>query len=127
LPIWEELILAGEITNLTKGFPGGVKVATDDGTIGHRGPVTELLEEVLANRLAEMVYACGPRDFLRVSAAMLEKHGAAGQFSIEERMACGIGACYSCVCKTNRNKEEQPVYKRVCIDGPVFYANEVAF
>ncbi|HAU30869.1 MAG: Dihydroorotate dehydrogenase B (NAD(+)), electron transfer subunit [Desulfotomaculum sp. 46_296] len=123
----EELILADEIASLTESFSGGVRIATDDGTVGHRGPVTELLEEVLANRLVEMVYACGPHDFLRVSAAMLEKHGVAGQFSVEERMACGIGACYSCVCKTNRNKGEQPVYKRVCIDGPVFYANEVAF
>ncbi|HAG10917.1 MAG TPA: dihydroorotate dehydrogenase electron transfer subunit [Desulfotomaculum sp.] len=123
----EELILADEITSLTDSFSGGVKVATDDGTVGHSGPVTELLEEVLANRLAEMVYVCGPHDFLRVSAAMLEKYGAAGQLSIEERMACGIGACYSCVCRTNRKKGEQPVYKRVCLDGPVFYANEVAF
>jgi len=123
----EEVVLPSEITCLTENFSGGVKIATDNGTVGHRGPVTELLEEVLTDRLAEMVYACGPHDFLRVSAAMLEKHGVTGQFSIEERMACGIGACYSCVCKTNRNKEEQPVYKRVCLEGPVFYANEVAF
>ncbi len=123
----EELILVKEITSLTESFPGGVEIATDDGTVGHRGPVTELLEDVLANRPVEMVYACGPHDFLRVSSAMLEKHGVAGQFSIEERMACGIGACYSCVCKTRRENGEQPVYKRVCVDGPVFDANEVVF
>lgn len=123
----EELLLIEEIKELTGSVTGkfNVLVATDDGSCGHRGPVTELLERLLTGRMADMVYACGPQGMLRAVSMLLEKHGVKGELSIEERMACGIGACYSCVCKTKSSEVEGFRYSRVCVEGPVFKASEV--
>lgn len=118
----EELLLEKEIRSL--GFP--VRAATDDGSAGYRGPVTDLLAGLLAEERVEMVYACGPPAMLKVVALMLARHGVEGEVSLEERMGCGVGACFSCAC---RIKEEGggEVYRRVCFEGPVFRAGEVVW
>ena len=123
----EELLLIDEIKELTGSVAGefNVLAATGDGSYGHRGPVTELLERLLTGRMVDMVYACGPQDMLRSVSMLLEKHGVEGELSIEERMACGIGACFSCVCKTKSSDGEGFRYSRVCVEGPVFKAGEV--
>jgi len=105
-----------------------VHVATDDGTEGHRGPVTDLLEKELksAGEHRPTVYACGPKPMLKTVAELTRKHAAPCQLSVEERMACGVGACMGCACKT-RDEHGNHHFKRVCLDGPVFDAEELVF
>lgn len=104
---------------------GKVMIATDDGSCGHRGPVTELLARLLPERKVQMVYACGPVAMLRSVSLLLEQSGVDGELSLEERMGCGIGACLSCVCKTRQENGQGFSYRRVCLEGPVFKASEV--
>lgn len=105
-----------------------VRVATDDGTAGHRGPVTDLLEESLkrASDSGRVVYACGPEPMLRTVACLTRERRVRCELSVEERMACGVGACMSCACKT-RDEHGGVHYKRVCMEGPVFNAAELLF
>ena len=114
----EELLLVGEVRELVNGR---VMVATDDGSCGHRGPVTELLAGLLAEEKVELVYACGPAAMLKAVTSLLERYGVDGEVSLEERMGCGIGACLSCVWKTRDDFS----YRRVCLEGPVFKARDV--
>jgi len=105
------------------GFP--VRLATDDGTAGLKGPVTYLLADELM-RDVEFVYACGPAPMLKTACILLEQAKVPGEVSLEERMACGVGACLSCACKV-REAGEKENYKRVCLEGPVFNAAEVVW
>ncbi len=101
-----------------------VYISTEDGSHGTKGNVIDAIRE---NGLtADVIYACGPTPMLRgVKAYGMEK-GITTQLSLEERMACGVGACLGCVCKTTeKNPKTQVNNKRVCKDGPVFYAQEV--
>ncbi|AGL02428.1 dihydroorotate dehydrogenase electron transfer subunit [Desulfoscipio gibsoniae] len=100
-----------------------VRVATDDGSAGHRGLVTDLLAEEL-QRKPDYVYACGPSPMLKVLCAMLNDAGVPGEVSVEERMACGVGACLSCVCRV-KDANGMEIYRHACVDGPVFSAGEV--
>ena len=106
-------------------------LCTDDGTAGRQDLVTEPLKEQLAKGDVDMVYACGPRPMLKfvAAAAMLhavyEASETSGQFSFEERMGCGIGACLVCACQLER--EGKSVMGHVCKDGPVFPAEEVVW
>ena len=73
-----------------------------------------------------MIYACGPTPMLKGVKAYAEEMGLEAQISLEERMACGIGACLACVCKSKEVDGHTHVHnKRVCKDGPVFDAKEV--
>ena len=93
------------------------ELATDDGSVGHRGFVTDLLERELAARAHEVaVYSCGPPGLLAAVKARSDWHGVPAQLALEAPMACGYGACYGCVVATREG------YKRVCVDGPVFEA-----
>ena len=105
-----------------------VRVSTDDGSNGHKGLVTELLEEWLkmSSDSQPVVYACGPEPMLRTVADIARKRGVWCELSVEERMACGVGACMSCACKT-RDDNGRVHYKRVCTEGPVFHATELLF
>jgi dihydroorotate dehydrogenase electron transfer subunit len=106
----------------------GVLVATDDGSNGYQGPVTDLLARLLAGQKVDLVYACGPPAMLKVAGALLDKYGVEGEFSLEERMGCGVGACLSCVCKTKKAGTGQDFsYRRVCFEGPVFRACEIVW
>lgn len=101
-----------------------VVVATEDGSIGTKGNVIDAIKE---NELVgDMIYSCGPTPMLRGVKQYAKDHAIKAQISLEERMACGIGACLACVCKSKDVDHHTHVNnKRVCKDGPVFYAEEV--
>ena len=89
----------------------GVTVATADGSYGEKGFVTDVLPENYS-----YFYTCGPEPMLK---AVFASSGTGGQFSFEERMGCGFGACMGCSCRTVTG------YKRICKDGPVLYKEEI--
>lgn len=100
-----------------------VILCTDDGSAGMHGFVTQPLTELAEKGGIDMVYACGPMPMLKGVAAICKEHNIRCEISLEERMACGIGACLGCACRTVRNDEEY--FAHVCKDGPVFNAEEV--
>jgi len=103
---------------------GNVYIATEDGSAGTRGNV---LDAVKANNLtADVIYACGPKPMLRAIKAFAEENKIEAFVSLEEKMACGIGACLACVCKTKDVDSHSNVHNaRICKDGPVFNVKEV--
>jgi len=106
-------------------------VATDDGSAGYHGLVTDCLSEWLGEQsLAAketIVYSCGPEKMLGRIAKIAEKKKFDCQISMERRMACGIGVCQSCVVECKVNSSNERVYKLCCEDGPVFDAKGVVF
>ncbi len=120
------------------------RTATDDGSAGHAGRVTQLLEFALQTQPRAVVYACGPLPMLRAVAQMAARFGAACQVSLEENMPCGIGVCNGCVvamkadaeagCETEGESQKEKAnlkggdygrYRRICVAGPALWANEV--
>ena len=103
---------------------GALYLSTEDGSVGTKGNVMDAVRE---NQLdADIIYACGPTPMLRAIKAYAQENGIECYISLEERMACGIGACLGCVCKSREKDEHSNVNnKRVCKDGPVFLASEV--
>lgn len=101
-----------------------VYVATEDGSLGTSGNV---LDAISANNVkADVIFSCGPKPMLRALKAYAGKAGIPCYVSMEERMACGIGACLACVCKTTGIDGHSHVNNaRICKDGPVFRAEEV--
>lgn len=99
-------------------------VATEDGSVGTKGNVIDAINE---NGLeADVIYACGPMPMLSALKAYVMEHDMECYVSMEERMACGIGACLACVCKTKDKDAHSNVNnKRICKEGPVFNAKEV--
>jgi dihydroorotate dehydrogenase electron transfer subunit len=98
-----------------------VQVATDDGSVGHHGLVTELLATELERDPNAVVYACGPAAMLEGVRAMCEQRATPAQLALEAGMACGYGACFGCVVPRRDGG-----YLRVCVDGPVVDAAELA-
>jgi dihydroorotate dehydrogenase electron transfer subunit len=102
-------------------------ICTDDGTVGEKGRVTDLLEIsflFIQDRLP--IYACGPNPMLKSLSLILENKRSVCFVSLEEYMACGIGACLGCVVKCKEENSSMGwVYKRVCKEGPVFDIKEV--
>ena len=103
---------------------GELYISTEDGSVGTKGNVMDAIRE---NALeADMIYACGPTPMLRAIKQYAEENGIECYISLEERMACGIGACLACVCKTKEKDAHSNVNnKRICKDGPVFLSTEV--
>lgn len=99
--------------------------STEDGSYGFTGLITQTLPEIVKEEKVSYVYACGPNLMLKAVAQFCLEQGLEGQVAMEERMACGIGACLSCVCKIKSG--DQARYKRVCVDGPVFNIKEVVW
>ena len=101
-----------------------VYVATEDGSAGTKGNVLNAIKE---NALeADVIFACGPTPMLRALKQYAEENNIKCWISMEERMACGIGACLACVCKSKEIDAHSQVHnKRVCKDGPVFLSTEV--
>ncbi len=114
-----DLFLADELRE-----NGTVYVATEDGSAGCAGNVMDAVRE---NGLkAEVIMACGPMPMLRAIKKYAEENGIEAYLSLEERMACGVGACLGCVCKTKEVDHHSHVHNaRICTDGPVFEAKEV--
>lgn len=124
----EKQIVLGyrDLTFLEEEFEpfGKVVVSTEDGSRGTRGNVIDAIKE--HKLMADVIFACGPTPMLRGIKAYAAEHGIRAQLSLEERMACGVGACLACVCKTTETDHHSNVKnKRICKDGPVFYAEEV--
>lgn len=103
---------------------GDVYIATEDGSAGTKGNVLDAIRE---NGLtADVIFACGPTPMLRALKAYAAEQKIPCYLSLEEKMACGIGACLACVCKTKEVDEHSHVHNaRICKDGPVFRAEEV--
>ncbi len=108
----------------------GVEVytATEDGTEGFRGTVTELLEHLLSVEgivLAKCrIFACGPTPMLKAVAQIAGRYEISAYVLLEEQMACGVGACLGCACEM-ASSEGEIQYKMVCVDGPVFDSKEI--
>ena len=100
-------------------------LCTDDGTAGMKGFVTEALSLELAKGKPDIIYACGPMIMLKNITKIAADNGIYCEVSLEQRMACGVGACLVCVCRTVKNGEE--FNSHVCKDGPVFDSKEVVF
>ena len=107
-----------------KKFAGSVTVTTDDGSYGIHGFVTEPLKECVKD--AEMICACGPMPMLKNIAKIAKENHIPCQVSLEQRMACGVGACLGCAVAVFDGNGQQ-TFKHVCKDGPVFNAEEVVF
>jgi dihydroorotate dehydrogenase electron transfer subunit len=103
-------------------------ICTDDGSLGAKGLVTEIFEQGIRDGCIPhtdvCVYACGPRAMLRAVAEIAARNEFPCQVSLEERMACGVGACYACTCRTI-GADGSVRRKRICRDGPVFAAKEI--
>lgn len=99
-------------------------IATEDGSAGTKGNVLTVMEE--KNEEADVIMACGPMPMLRAIKAYAADKKIKAYLSLEERMACGVGACLGCVCKTTRKDGHSHVNNtRICTEGPVFEAGEV--
>jgi dihydroorotate dehydrogenase electron transfer subunit len=128
LAIWRDELGASALALL--GFRGrrhaegaalieGARVATDDGSVGHKGLVTDLLTAELGCDPRAEVYACGPPLMLEAVRALCAELGVPAQLALESGMACGFGACFGCVVPTRDG------YVRLCVDGPVLEAERL--
>lgn len=105
-----------------------VHIATDDGSVGHHGYVTDILTDLLENTAWQRptVYACGPHGMLSAVAKITDDFEVPTQIAMENRMGCAMGVCLGCVCpvRIDTNTIE---YQRVCTEGPVFNATDIAW
>lgn len=103
---------------------GRLLIATDDGSVGTKGNVIDAIRQ--QNVSGSVIYACGPTPMLRGVKAYAGEKGIEAYISMEEKMACGVGACLGCVCKTVGVDDHSKVNNaRICKDGPVFKASEI--
>lgn len=99
-------------------------LTTDDGSVGHRGVVTDPLPEILEKAGTAVVYACGPMGMLGAVARMAAAAGAHSQVAVEESMACGVGVCMTCVLPVVGDDGRTRIV-RSCTEGPVFFGDRV--
>ncbi len=115
-----------------------LSIATDDGSVGTKGYVTDLAGQAVKEFKPDYYYTCGPEVMIQKVVSLMGEYGIKGQVSLEARMGCGVGACLACTCKGKKVASGQwPVasekagaefdYKMVCTHGPVFSADEVMF
>jgi dihydroorotate dehydrogenase electron transfer subunit len=103
---------------------GEVHIATENGSVGTKGNVLDVIREKQLQ--ADVVYACGPMPMLKALKAYANEHEIECYISLEEHMACGVGACLGCVCKSvHKDSHSKVRNKRICTEGPVFDAREV--
>ncbi len=121
----EELLLIEEYRELG----AQIKLATDDGSLGHHGMVTELLEKALREQNSDQikVYACGPDGMLKAVSEIVAKYDLTAEISLDHAMCCGVGACFACVVKMKTAHEPGWEYVRTCRDGPVFRSDQVVW
>lgn len=105
-----------------------LRVSSDDGSIGERGLVTELLAEVLRESQGQSrrIACCGPERMMHAVARLAADHAVPCEVSLETPMACGMGICFSCVVKV-KQPDGQWDYKRTCVEGPVFDAQKIVW
>lgn len=97
-----------------------VTITTEDGSLGERGKVTDVLGDMIKRYDADVVYACGPNPMLRAVAEYCTDQGIPSQVAVEELMGCGLGVCWSCVVPVIRSGGKGWDYLRSCAEGPVF-------
>ncbi len=115
----DELFLEKELAE-----NGDLYLATEDGSHGTKGTVIDAMVE--NNLQGQLIFACGPMPMLRAVKKFAQEHQMEAYLSLEEKMACGVGACLGCVCKTKEVDHHSHVHNtRICTDGPVFNAEEV--
>lgn len=115
----EETYLLEELYKYGKLF-----VATEEGSVGIKGNVMDVISKNPIE--ADIIYACGPHPMLKAVKEYAAGQQVEAQISLEEKMACGIGACLACTCRTGERDSYTKVHnKRICKEGPVFLANEV--
>lgn len=105
-------------------FQGSVQktfITTDDGSLGQKGFTVDLLPEILEASAYDGIFVCGPQRMMEGVARIAASYSVPCQVSLEKHMACGIGACLSCTCESKSDGKR----KKVCTDGPVFWAEEV--
>ena len=103
-------------------------VCTDDGSSGYHGNTAQALASGLqAGYRPDIIYACGPLPMLKAIALLAKEYDIPCEVSLEERMACGIGACLVCACKTKTTSENGWQHSHVCVDGPVFDSRRVVW
>ena len=105
-----------------------VRVSTDDGSAGHKGIVTEILEQELKaydGSLPAVIFSCGPNPMLKAVGAVCDKYNTKAMISLDEHMCCGVGACFTCVCKVKADNDDGWRYSRTCNEGPVYDANDI--
>jgi len=104
-----------------------VQVSTDDGSAGHHGMVTDLLTRLLSQQQAGIrVVCCGPEPMMAAVSKICSAAGMPCQVSLETPMACGIGACFSCVARIRQSAGDWD-YRRTCVEGPVFAGQDVVW
>jgi len=132
----EELLMLDEL----KGMVKELIISTDNGSMGKKGTVVDALNEFLTCNLQLatcnfLLYACGPSPMLEAVSRLATEKGIKGYISMEENMACGVGACLGCTVKVRSQKSEvrskrltpEFTYKRVCKEGPVFPIEEIVW
>ncbi len=111
--------------NVLKSIGINPIISTDDGTLGRKGFITDALKDFLTHHASRItnysLYACGPRPMLKELTLLAGKFNLKGHVALEENMACGVGACLSCVVNTRNG------LKRVCKEGPVFPIEEIVW
>ncbi|MFN8157956.1 MAG: dihydroorotate dehydrogenase electron transfer subunit [Candidatus Nanopelagicales bacterium] len=107
-----------------KRITASLTITTEDGSVGERGRVTDVLPGVLERTDADVVYACGPMGMLAAVAQIATDHGAYSQCAVEESMACGVGVCMTCVLPVVGDDGVTRML-RSCTDGPVFRGDRV--
>jgi dihydroorotate dehydrogenase electron transfer subunit len=108
-----------------KRLSNAVWITTEDGSMGERGRVTDVLPMVLERTGAEVVYACGPNPMLRALARVCRERELPAQVAVEEMMACGMGVCWTCVVPLLASDGRGWWNVRACVEGPVFNAARV--
>ena len=107
-----------------------VRLATNDGSVGHKGFVTELLDDAIAAAKGRkiMIYGCGPEGMLLALGRLALEKGVKAELSLDRNMCCGTGACFACVVKVkDESAPEKWRYSRSCKEGPVYGAEEVYY
>ena len=111
----EAMLLSDEFAAVSRN----VFLATDDGSCGYHGLVTDILKNITESNKVSRIYTCGPLPMMKAVSLIAVENGIPVQVSLEERMGCGVGACVTCTCTVAGSR------KRVCKDGPVFDGTEV--
>lgn len=105
---------------LFAGLCQNIHVTTDDGSLGTQGFTVDILPELIRRGGYDRIYTCGPEPMMKGVASIAAALSVPCQVSLEEHMACGVGACLSCTCAGQDGKR-----RKICSDGPVFWAEEV--
>ena len=121
-----DILLRGDL----KRMGAKIKVSTEDGSLGEKGMVTELLEDFLAKSASSdkvhiTLFGCGPLPMLYALSKIASAQGISCQLSLESRMACGVGACLGCSIPILPDQGKSPPYHRVCTEGPVFDSGDI--